>query len=674
MKVSMLWLNDYLGTTFSAREVADILTRGGLEVEGLEGTGDEAVLEVEITTNRPDWLCLLGVAREVAALSDTEFKRPEVELETVPGDLESMASVEVLDPARCPRYTARIIRGITVCESPDWLKARLEAMGQIPRNNVVDITNFVLFETGQPLHAFDLDKLAEPRIIVRPCTEGETLVSLEGAEGKTYQLDESVLGICDPSGPVAIAGIKGGLPTGVTAETTDLLLESAAFEPINIRHTSRRLALSTDSSYRFERGVDPAMVEWASRRTAALIVQLCGGEVIEGMLDSNPDHCTPMPAVRLRESRIETVLGCPVPTDTTVGGLERLGCSVDHLDDDTLEVTPPTARQDLLREIDLVEEVARVFGYDNVPTRSTMTLTSAPDRPVEAVRQSARNLLTARGWYETLTISFVDAAAYEAVDFWGSERPMVLKNPLTPDTTHMRTSLVPSLMEVIAFNRNHGNRTSRLFEMANVFLGRRDEMLPREPSLLAATDSDWRDLKGMIEAIVDKLGLAERADWVESPLPFARQGMALELRIDNLKAGYPVSVAPTLLKRADLDEQVVAAELDVNLLTEKAEPVRRMEPLPRFPSVEPDLAVIVDDAVRWADIEQVIRGTDIDTLHDVTFFDEYRGKPVPAGKKSIAFSLTFRHPDRTLVGDEVDRHVQAIVKQLESKLSASLRK
>ena len=674
MKIGILWLNDYLESPVTPDEAAHLLTMAGLEVEDIEGEGDAAVLTTEVTTNRPDWLSILGTARDLAAVRGGGLRYPSTDLPEGTGDVNDFATLEVHDHDLCPRYTGRVIRGVKVGPSPEWLQRRLESIGQIPRNNVVDITNFVMFETGQPLHAFDLAKLKGPGIVVRRAREDETLVSLEGAEGKTYRLDNSVLAICDTESPVAIGGIKGGLNSGVDAGTTDLLLESAAFTPINIRHTSRRLPLATESSYRFERGVDPRMTDWASRRAAALLLELCGGELVAGVLDSNPDFVGPAPELELRHSRIRRILGIDVPPARTREILERLEFGAEPIDDDRLKVTVPTHRQDdCTREIDLIEEVARIHGYDKVPDAPAMTIVAAPDRTVDRVSEKARRLLVGQGVHEALTVSMVSHKQATQFDGWTSAEPLALKNPLTPDTTTMRTSLVPSLLEVLRTNRNKGNAARRFFELARVFLPKEGGDLPEQPLVLGLVMDDWRDARGVVDELARQWGLAGRLSAAPQDYSFAEKGHAVALALDDRPVGYVASVASTLLKPLDLEDETIAVELNIDALSQAANLTPRMTELPKFPPVARDLAIVVDEPTRWADIESTVRSAAPSTLTAIDFFDEYRGKSIEKGKKSLAFSLTFRSPDRTLVGDEVDAAVGEIVEALKKRHGAELR-
>ena len=668
MKYSVNWLKDYVKTTLSAEEIAEVLTRVGLEVEDIETAADDAILDAEVTTNRPDWLSVLGVAREIAAATGDALKLPQLKLVEEGRPVEKMTSVEVLDAELCPRYTARVITDVRVGPSPAWLAEKIEAMGLRTVNNVVDITNFVLFECGQPLHAFDYDKLVEHRIIVRRARKGESITAIDGS---THKLDGSELMICDAVRPVAIGGIMGGLDTEVSGDTTTVLLESARFKPVNIRRNSHKLALESDSSYRFSRGIDPAGVEWGSRRAAALMAEICGGKVCRGIVDVDAEPFEPR-EVTLRIDRIPRILGIPVQAAECTRILEALGLETVRADERKLVMRVPSWRGDLEREIDLIEEVGRCHGYEKVPASADVALRMSTRDEVLVKSDWAARVLNAAGFHECVTYSFTDVETTKLVAPWTEAAPIEVRNPIDRERPGLRTSLIPSLLATRRLNQTRRNEDVRLFELAHVYLPKGGDELPDERLMLGLVgDVDFRTMKGVVETVVKRFGLTDRVEAEEAEIGFLTE--ALLLRLDGVTAGYLGKVSDEMLARYDLKRKVCAAEIDFGRLMREAKPVGGFEELPRFPEITRDLAVVVDDAVRWADIENVITTQEVELLESTTFVSEFRGKQLGEGKKSIAFSMVFRAPDRTLTGEEADAARNVVLEGLRKELGAQLR-
>ena len=680
MRVSVNWLKDYVKTALSAKEIAEVLTRVGLEIEGIERAaaprpdgpsgsgGSDNVLAAEVTTNRPDWLSYLGVARELAAATGSDFKLPDVRLAESGRPASDLTHVEVLDPDLCPRYTARVITNVKVGPSPAWLVEKIQAMGLRPVNNVVDITNFVLFECGQPLHAFDYDKLAGHRIVVRRAMKGEFITAIDGSK---HELRGDELVIADASRPVAIAGIMGGLDTEVGDRTTTVLLESANFKPVHIRRTSKRLVLQSDSSYRFARGVDPVGVEWGSRRAAALIAEICGGKVCPGMVDVDAE---PFKAreVPLRFARVEKVLGVAVPAADCRRILEALGCAVVKADGQGLVARMPSWRSDLAREIDLIEEIARLYGYDRIEPSPGVTLRMSRRDDMLLKSAAAAQILNAAGFDECVTVSFTDAKAAAAIAPWTTSPPVEVRNPIDADRPGLRTSLVPSLLSVRQLNQSRRNRDVRLFELAHVYLPRGAGQLPDERLCLGIVgDVDFRTMKGVVETILAHFGLADAVVTAESSLPFLVEGLTLSL--GECVLGYVGLPTAAVLEQYDLKSSVAVAEIDFGLLVSEAKPKANFRELPRFPEIERDLAIVVDDSVRWADVRKVVEAQQVSILESTAFLSEFRGKQLGEGKKSIAFSMVFRVSDRTLTREEADDAQRRLLEALKSRLGAELR-
>jgi phenylalanyl-tRNA synthetase beta chain len=449
MKILLSWLNDYIGTDLSAERIAEILSDLGLTCEGIEPLPGDAVIDLEVTSNRGDCLSLIGVARELAAATGRQLKIPTVDLEESDKDVTDFASVEIAEPNLCCRYTARVIEDVKVGPSPDWLVNRLEALGLRTVNNVVDATNYVMLETGQPPHAFDYDKINEGKIIVRNARPGERIVSIDGSK---CDLAPDMLIIADPSGPVAVAGVMGGLETEVSQTTTRILLEDAYFEPVSVRRTSRILAIPSESSFRFERIVDIENIDWASKRTAQLITQVAGGKVAKGIVDIYPKKPTPK-EVTLRLSRLSNILGIEVPPKEVTGILSAL--SFNHQrKDDSLVCIVPSWRSDIYREIDLIEEVARVYGYDKIPTQHKIQIEVVPPDPRQKLTESVGTYLNGCGFYETISVTFIDdsvAALFTADD---AAEHLAVTDVSRKSANILRRTLIASLLAVLKTNLN----------------------------------------------------------------------------------------------------------------------------------------------------------------------------------------------------------------------------
>lgn len=668
MKFSVNWLRDYVKTERSAGEIAEILTRVGLEVEDIETVGTDAVLDAEVTTNRPDWLSMFGVAREIAAATGDRLEIPAVNFKESGKPAAEMTSVEVLDAELCPRYTARVITGVKVAASPSWLVEKIEGMGLRPVNNVVDITNFVLFECGQPLHTFDYDKLAGHRIVVRRAKRGETISVIDGSQ---HELDGSELMICDASRPVAIGGVMGGLDTEVSGSTTTVLLESARFKPVNIRRTSSKLALESDASYRFSRGVDPVGVEWASRRAAAMIAEVCGGKVCPGIVDVDAEPFKPR-ELTLRIDRIERILGVRVEMAECRGILEALGLETVSAGAAELVVRVPSWRGDLEREIDLIEEVARCRGYEKIPADADVGLRLGTRDEMLARNSLAAHILTAAGFSECVTFSFTDVESTRLIAPWTDAAPIEVRNPIDREQPGLRTSLIPSLLAARRLNQARRNDDVRLFELAHVYLPEQADRLPDERLMLGLVgDVDFRAMKGVVETVIGRFGLAGAVKTEGKEMGFLADSLVLML--DGEQLGYLGTVSDEVLARYDLKTKVTAAEIDFGRLMQEAKLGSRFTELPRFPEVSRDLAVVVDESVAWADIEKVVQGEGVELLESLSFVSEFRGKQLGAGKKSLAFSMVFRAPDRTLTREDADKAQEALLEALRKQLGAALR-
>jgi phenylalanyl-tRNA synthetase beta chain len=668
MNISLNWLTDYIDVVaLKAEELAEVLTHVGLNVDGIEENDADIVLDVEVTSNRSDCLGYLGVARELGVALGKDVTPPQVPSFPAAGEVSDIAAVEVAEGELCPRYTARVIRNVKVGPSPRWLVERLEAAGLRSVNNVVDVTNFVLMEYSQPLHAFDYDKLAGHKIVVRRALGGEVMVAIDQTR---CQLDENMLVIADTEKAVAIAGVMGGLDTEVGEATTNILLESAIFDPLSVRRTSRKLRLMSDSNYRFERGVDPVGVDEASRRACALIAELAGGEVVDGVIDvwAKPwqKH-----EVTLRASRCSKLLGVEVSAERQVEILDRLGLSP-RRDGDSIVCTPPSFRPDLTREADLIEEVARHIGYDRVPVGGDVTHPVSAEGLPQRARREMQAVLTGCGYDEAMSPAFIDAD--EAMLFDASARPLAVDTAVRKTNNVLRPTLLPSLLRACKTNQDAGNGEVSLFELASVLQAAADSEMPDEHVELGIiTSRELRDLRGAIEVLLETFSPGCEIKVEPATLDGMAEGAAALLSVDGEPAGRLGQIAPEVLDRYGLEKPVVAAALRFEVLLERSGMVRLFEELPRFPAVNRDLSVIVDDAVTWQQLAEAIEAVGQPMRVGTDYVTTYRGKPIEAGRKSVTVTLTYRSSEGTLRSEQVDEQVSQVVDALAKRLGATLR-
>ncbi len=623
----------------------------------------DVVFDLSITPNRPDAMSMVGLAREVAAYYRTEVRLPDVEPPTV--DRTSAVEVTIEDPRGCPRYVGREVDGVRIGPSPLWMQQRLRAADVRPINNVVDITNYVLLEFGQPLHGFDLDEVTAERIIVRRARPGERLTTLDGVDRALDVLD---LMICDGDGVVAFAGIMGGEESEVTGSTTRVLIEAASFHPPSIMFSSKRHGLRTEASARFERGVDPNLPAVAAARAALLMVELAGGEASDDVKDNYPAIIEPW-QIHLDPGEVERLLGVPFEDATIIDLLTRLRMEVDA-DDDGLIVTVPTNRPDLTRPVDLIEEIARLYGYDRFPE----TLPSGPAgglSPEQVRDRRVRELMTGFGLHEAQTMSFLGRSELDAMNLPDDDprrAALRVRNPLREEEAYLRTTLLPNLLKAVQFNTSHGLADVALFEIGRAFLRAPDPddpRIPHQPVHLAFVVSGETGLVGMhagprpadvytatgiVDALARGLGLDVRLRQA-SPDGF-HPGRAAEVVIEGSIAGAVGELHPAVVRAFGLDGRLAACELDLAALT-GARPWWQLEPPSTYPRVEFDLAFVVDERTASSVVAEAIRHAAGEWLERVEVFDEFRGSSLGDGKKSLAFRLVFRAPDRTLTNEEV---------------------
>jgi len=672
MLISYEWLKSLapLGN-LSVDEFARRMMMAGFNHESTTPAGDDYCVDLEITSNRPDCLGHIGLAREAAVIFGSTLKLPAAALKESAAKVGESTSVAVECPQLCPRYTARVIRGVKVGPSPAWLQKRLAAIGQPTINNVVDITNYVLMETGQPLHAFDLAKLRGRRIVVREAKAGE---KFEAINHKTYTLEPGMCVIADAERPVALGGVMGGAESEVSATTTDVLVESAAFDPLSIRTTARKLALRSDSSYRFERGVDVENADWVSRRCCELILEICGGELMSGAIDVAAPR-KPREPITLRAAQIRRIVGIEIPADEVLRIILALGLK----EAAAQSYVPPSWRRDLEREIDLIEEVARIYGYDKIPEDVGVPMAPSARTDEDRVLAKVRQVLTACGFDEALTISVVDDQLSQSFSPWSDAPPLALQMPILERADKLRRSLVPSLLKARRDNEAVGNRTIELFETAKVYLPRAGQ-LPQEELMLGLTaggdgaDSFFR-VKGTLEAVLAALDPTAQLGVRPTKQELFAAGRGVELLLNGETIGVLGEVAAAALKKFELRGKSIVAELKLGALVRAAVLVPQYASLPAYPSIERDINLVVDETVRWSDLASAVQTcgaglVESFALKGEPFRDE---KKLGAGKKSLLVTLTLRSAERTLTNAEADDLRARIVDECAKKFGATLR-
>ncbi|MGD0571852.1 MAG: phenylalanine--tRNA ligase subunit beta [Sedimentisphaerales bacterium] len=668
MKVLLSWLKDYVDIELSAQEVAEILSNRGFPYEGIEVLDNDAVIDVEVTSNRGDCLGYIGVARELAAATGKELKLPKVELAESSKPASEFASVEIREPQLCGRYTARIIEGVKVGPTPDWMRKRLETIGMRSVNNVVDATNYAMMETGQPPHAFDYKRLFGGKIIVRKAEAGEQIISIDGSK---CELTSDMLVIADSKYPVAVAGVMGGLDTEVSDTTTTILLEDAFFSPLSVRTTSRNLSLPSEAAFRFCRIVDIENIDWASKRTAQLMIQVSGGKAAKGVIDAYPVKPKPKQAT-LRLARLKKLLGIDVPSDKVIQILTRLGFEPKQ-NGEQITCSVPTWRSDVYREADLIEEVARVYGYDKIPTENAITIEVSPTDTRTKTIDAIGTYLTGCRFYETVTISFIDSRDAELFGQNEDKKHLSVKDVTRTGTNLLRQSVLPSLFGVIKTNHNVGNTPCRLFEIADTYIPAQAGKLPVEKTRLTITcDSDFRDIKGVVDGLLKTIASDAVVKFEPTEISWAQAGV--KVIANNKQAGLVGMASQQVLDRFDFKHTTICgAELDLEQLLSLHAGSIKVKQLPKFPAIKRDLSLIVNEDTVWANIEAAVYKKAPAELEELQFVDIFRGKSIPQGKKSITLSLWFRDADGTLTHETVDGFQTEILKSLTESLGAELR-
>ena len=682
MKISYNWLGDLVRLTLNAKELAERLTMAGLAVDGVERIRDDHILDFDLTSNRPDALSHLGIAREAALVCETSLIPREIVINEIDERSESAAAVEILDPDLCPRYAARVVRGVKVAPSPKWLVDRLESIGQRSVNNIADITNYVMFEMGQPTHAFDLNLLHGHRVIVRRPRAGEQITTLDGF---TRELSSEMLLIADADRPVAVAGVMGGADTEINEQTKDVLIESAYFNPASIRHTARWLGLDTEASYRFARGVDFEGQVRAAERVAQMIAEIAGGQVLKGVIDVYPTPINRDP-VSVRESRIERLTGLKVPIGQADEILRKLEFEVElNADEKNLRAVAPSFRVDISREEDLVEEVARHVGYDLVDT--TLPAWSGAGRYLsgDKHRRNVRRALTVLGFDEAYSFSFLNGERDKL--FRHDDRPVAtLSNPIDVNQSEMRASLITGLLDAVQHNFNQGTRDVKLFEIGRVFEAAASDERPVERELLgiamtgSVSPDDWRgtkqlefyDLKGAVEVVMSTLNISgftiDRAR-----VEYLHPGQSAVLARDGEEIARFGRLHPRVASLYKFRQPVFVGELEFEKLLALPADRARYSSLARFPAVSRDVSALVPDTVMWGDIEKATRELGISEIVSVRVFDMYKSKEMLEGLHSLAFRVIYRGEGRTLTDEEVGGMHDRVRALLEERFGAQLR-
>lgn len=656
----------------------------------------DTVIEVDLTPNRPDCASVRGIAREVASFAGGPLQ-PLVPLVTPLTGAGLDYQVIIEDAELCPRYTARKLSKVTIGPSPVWMQQRLSAVGMRPINNIVDITNYVMLESGQPLHAFDFETLQHKQIVVRRPRVGESeMVTLDGA---SRQLDETTLLICDGERPVALAGVMGGLDTEITATTTTILIESACFNPVSIRRTARRLGIPSEASYRFERGVDPNLAASALERAVNLMVELAGAQAEANGIDVYPGCKEPV-RLHLRVERVCRLLGMPLSREQVANFLQSIDFAVTPIDAGTLEVVVPSFRIDIEREVDLVEEVARLVGYNEIPISQPFIRMDYPKRdPLRSLRQDLCRLMTAQGFSEAINYSFVSETHLDLCRLAPEDTRRQLTrllNPLSEEQSVMRSMLLPGLLENIRRNINYQRSDIRLFETGKIFLQKQQGQLPEErmylcavlsgqrypqaePLYYAGQEGDFFDIKGVVAALMQVLRIDEGEPGSmfqvlpDSLQPYCDSQCGLVLAPQGMVIGTLGLVHAETLKGFGIKQPVFFMEIDLEALLQLQRIPKQFQSLPKYPSVKRDISLVVPDALPADTLLQAIRRQPQKYLESVEIFDVYRGKPIQAGHKSVALGLTYRSLTATLDDQTVDKVHQKIVQTLMADFNARYR-
>ena len=681
MLVSWDWLKEYVELDMSHDELADKLTMSGLNHEGTMAVGDDQSIDLEVTSNRPDCLGHIGVAREVAVLYDKPLNIPAPELSETGPPISDAVSVDLQCDDLCYRFTARLIRGVKIDDSPDWMVKRLESVfpGYKSINNIADITNYVMMECGQPLHAFDFSKIEDGKIVVRKAEDEEAFVAIDHKE---YKLDESVCVIADPSKAMAIAGVMGGADTEVNDATVDVLIESAEFSQMSVRGTARKLNLHSPASHRFERPIDPEGTDFASKRCCQLILELAGGELASGVIDVGSSSYRGQD-VTLRLEQLKRILGIEVPPEIVPTILSNLGCEVIESNEELVTVKPPTWRRDLTRECDLIEEVGRIYGFDKVPENADVPMAATVKRNEDRVAIKLRSLMTAAGFDEAVTASLIPEPWSEVFSPWTQNKPLVASQPMLGvlekasqnigRVEFLRRSIVPSLLESRRINEHRGGVEAELFEIAKVYLPTAKGTLDEPVKITFVSSRGYFEMKGVVDSLVAEVNPSTQIDYdfcQESLLDKSRSAI---VKLAGKTIGYIGELSKSGMKKYDLRRSCSVAEIDVQALIQIAELVPQHKQISDQPTITRDFNFIVDESLRWSDLSRSVASSAGEFFESVDFVEVFRNtKRDGEGKKRVLLSVKLRSQTSTLTGEQAEQACSSIIEECKKSHGAEI--
>ena len=681
MLVSWNWLKDYVDLEVDHDSLVDMLTMSGLNHEGTKNLDSDPQIDLEVTSNRPDCLGHIGVAREISILCNQDLRIPQPNTTESSTPIEDLTSVEIKCDELCNRYTARLIRGVKIAPSPQWLQDKLVSIGQTPVNNIVDITNFVLFECGQPLHAFDFGKLKGKKIIVRRANDGE---KMQAIDHKEYELDSEMCVIADESNPVAIAGVMGGAATEISDDTTDVLIEVAEFAPLSVRSTSRRLKLHSDSSFRFERRIDPGGLEWASLRCCELIQQIAGGELQQGVIDVGQSSIN-RASIILRHSQIRRVLGISIPPDEATRILKALGMEIVADGHEKIEAIPPSWRRDLTREIDLVEEVGRLYGFDKIPDDAPVPMAATVTPDSDRIIDRIRTVMTAAGFYEAITPSLVPEYWSNAFSPWSSDEPLVASQPMlgvldtkfwqkknVASTEVVRRSLIPSLVEVRRINEYRSNTEAEVFEVARAYLPQGDALPNEQWKLSCISSRDYYSLKGIVESLIGSLNPNHELEVATTDKAFFSQ-KAASLSLGGEQLGWLGELSEESKKKFGLRKGATVFELDLSVLANGAILIPTQKEISALPSIERDFNFVLNEDVLWSDVKSSVLSAGGDLVEAIEYRETFKNvEKDGADKKRLMLSVTLRSKETTLTKEDAETVSTRIIDQCKQDHGAAI--
>lgn len=644
---------------------------------------NDVILEIGITPNRPDALSHIGIARDLAAFYNKKLNLPDVIIKSGKTEVNNYASVEIIDSVNCPRYSAKVVTGIEVKSSPEWLQKKLKNVGLRPINNIVDVTNYLMYEYGQPLHAFDLDLLVDNKIIIKQAGEVSVFKTLDSKERK---LDSEMLMICDGEKPVAIAGVMGGENSEITNSTKNILIESAYFNPSSIRKTAKKLGLSTDASYRFERGCDPSNTAIIAEKAAHLISEIAGGKYIDGIIDIYPNKINGK-EITIRYKRLNEILGYEIPVENVNNILLTLGFNILDKNENNIKLSSPTFRPDIDREIDIIEEVSRIYGYDKIPAVEKISVTLGERKDDSDFSDLIRNVLTGFGLYEIMCVPLVDLKTAEE-----NGNPVPLMNPLSVDMSHLRTSLYPGVLQTILRNIHSGVKSISVFEIGHIYEKKSDtinsfsDFEEKEVMLIALSGFtneeswyekvrkfDFYDLKGIINSLLTKLSLEEKINYSYFDSGNKNFEFGFYLFNGENKLGVGGKVSKNILNKYDLEQDVFIFEIITEELKQIQVKEKKFKELLRFPKVIRDAAFIFDEQILFGEIQNFVRKLKLNFLKNVEIFDIFKSEQLGFNKKSLALRFEFYDETKTLTEDEVEKEFSKIINEIKKQFNAELR-